>query len=230
VERPGLLRSSKTASGENEKSLRNRSKRIMPKAPPLQKRKDGQPKSTETQSWTRGPPPPNLPFGGRFADARFHSLRAGQVIASLRQLRPRASTSALLRARLQTESAYSARDKPLDEVKNQENKKYIVGKSEMDLKVPNHEPASRSGAVLNGKVGELKSREKHKPEKVEGGYRGLLKISETLANTHEVFLERKRCLENAQPSRPKRANRNLVCRMQEKTAFPITTGTARPTR
>jgi hypothetical protein len=110
------------------------------------------------------------------------------AIAMLRQLRPSASTKVLLRVRRQTESAYPVRNKPLDEVKNQENKKYIASKGEMDLKVPNHEPANRSGAELNGEVRELKAREEHEPKKVEGGHRGLLQISDTLANTHEFVL------------------------------------------
>jgi hypothetical protein len=56
---------------------------------------------------------------------------------------------------LQTESAHPVRNKSLDEVKNQKNKKYIASKGEMDLKVPNHEQTNRSGAVLNGEVREL---------------------------------------------------------------------------
>ena len=95
----------------------------------------------------------------------------------------------LRQLRLQTESTHPVRNKPLDEVNNQKNKKYIVSKGEMDLKVPNHSEASRSGAVLNGEVRELKAREEHEPKKVEGGHRGLLQISDTLANSHEVFLD-----------------------------------------
>jgi hypothetical protein len=56
-------------------------------------------------------------------------------MAMLRQLRPSASTKVLLRVQLQTESAYPVRSKPLDEVKNQKNKKNIASKGEMDLKV-----------------------------------------------------------------------------------------------
>jgi len=68
------------------------------------------------------------------------------------------------------------------------NKKYIASKGEMDLKVPNHEPANRNVTVLNSGVCELKASEEHEPKKAEGGHRGLLQIFDTLANTHEVFL------------------------------------------
>jgi len=43
-----------------------------------------------------------------------------------------------LRVRRQTETGYPVRNKPLDEVKNQKKKKYVVGKSEMDLKISNY--------------------------------------------------------------------------------------------
>jgi hypothetical protein len=58
----------------------------------------------------------------------------------------------------------------------------------MNLKVPNHDKANWSRAVLNGEVCELKTREETEPKKVEGSHRGLLQISDTLANSHEVFL------------------------------------------
>src|SRR5580700_1319643 len=41
---------------------------------------------------------------------------------------------------------------------------------------------------FNGEVRELKAREEYEPKKAEGGDRGLLQISDTLANTREVFL------------------------------------------
>jgi hypothetical protein len=94
----------------------------------------------------------------------------------------------VLRVLLQTESSNSVCNKPLNEVKNEKNKEDVVSKSKMDLKVPNHEPDSRNGTVVDGEIRELKAREEHKPKKVEGGYRGLLQISDTLANAHEVFL------------------------------------------
>jgi hypothetical protein len=93
----------------------------------------------------------------------------------------------LLRVRLQTESDHPVRNKPLDEVKNQQNEKYIASKGEMDLKVPNHKQANRNVAVLNGEVRELKACEEDKPKKVEGGHRCLLQLSNTLVNSHEVF-------------------------------------------
>jgi hypothetical protein len=98
-------------------------------------------------------------------------------IGMLGQLRPHDSTKVLLGVRLQTESAYPVRHKPLGEVKNQKNKKYIASKREMELKVPKHEPANRSGAVVNREVRELKGREEHEPTKVESGHRGLLQTT-----------------------------------------------------
>ena len=96
----------------------------------------------------------------------------------------------LRQLRLRTQSTHTVRNKPLDEVNNQKNDKYIASKGEMDLKVPNHDEANRSGAVLNGEVRELKAREEHEPKKVEGCHRGLLQISDAPANSHEVFLNR----------------------------------------
>jgi hypothetical protein len=74
-------------------------------------------------------------------------------------------------------------------LKNQKDKKYIASKGEMDPEVPNHEPDNRNVAVVNSGVGELKAPAEHEPKKAEGGRRGLLQISDTLANTREVFLD-----------------------------------------
>jgi len=73
-------------------------------------------------------------------------------------------------------------------MKTQKNKKCIVGKSEMYLKVPNHKKSKRNGAAINDKVRKLKTAEKHEAKKIEGGYRGLSQVSNTLANTLAVLL------------------------------------------
>ncbi len=80
------------------------------------------------------------------------------------------------------------RNKPLDDVNNQENQKSVPGKCEMELKVSDHNEAKRDGAVVNDAVCELKSCEDSKAKKVEGSYCGFLQISDTLAETHHVRL------------------------------------------
>ena len=110
-------------------------------------------------------------------------------IAILRQLRTQYfDRCSALRVRRQTETGYPVRNKPLDEVKNQKKKKYVVGKSEMDLKISNYGQPNGNVAVVNAKVRELTAREEDKTKKVEGGYRSLLQIPDALANTHELFL------------------------------------------
>ena len=50
-------------------------------------------------------------------------------------------------------------------MKTQKNKKCIVGKSEMYLKVLNHKKSKRNGAAINDKVRKLKTAEKHEAKK-----------------------------------------------------------------
>jgi hypothetical protein len=69
------------------------------------------------------------------------------VMAMLRQLRLRWFNRKLLQVRVQTQRTYPARNKPLDDVNNQKNRKCVSRKGKMDMKVPNHDPAGRSGAV-----------------------------------------------------------------------------------
>jgi hypothetical protein len=70
---------------------------------------------------------------------------------------------------LQTQGIDPVRNKPVDELKNQKGKKCISCKSKMDLKVPNHDQATRSGAVLKDTVCELQAREHDETKKVKGG-------------------------------------------------------------
>ena len=76
----------------------------------------------------------------------------------------------LLRVRLQSESVYSIRNEPLDEVKHQKKKEHVSGKSEMNLEVPNHYPVNRNIAVIDDNVPALEPGEEHKTQKAEDGY------------------------------------------------------------
>jgi hypothetical protein len=103
----------------------------------------------------------------------------------------------LLGVRLQRHCGYSVRSKPLDDVTNQKSKKCITGKSKMDLKVSDHNPATGNGRVLNHTVCRLKAFKEHKTKKIEGRQRGLLQVPDTLANIHRAGLNRSCAVENA---------------------------------
>jgi hypothetical protein len=81
---------------------------------------------------------------------------------------------------------YLARDKPLKDVNNQEHKKCVASKSEVDLKVPDHNPANRHTAVINDAVCELKAREDAKAQKVEGSCCGPLQIANPPVDTMKL--------------------------------------------
>ena len=80
---------------------------------------------------------------------------------------------------------------------NQKNGKCVSRKGKMNVKVPNHDPAGRNGAVPSDHVRGLKAREQHETKKIEGCYGGLLQVFDTLANAQKAFPDRSRVVEIA---------------------------------